>query len=269
MSIADEKYLAPVRADSGGKFPIASPLPARPAGAPAFETQWPVRLGDTDTDDRLRLDAVARYLQDIGFDNLDAVPEGNLHPAWIVRRTVVDVLAPIEFRDTVHLSRWSSGLSNRWCNMRVQIASERGGRIESEAFLININPETMRPGRMSDTFMAPMLAYTAEHRLRWRAALHARSDVSAEPRRFALRITDFDRMGHLNNAIYWAALEEAVVDRPDVLTLPYRAIVEHVGPVVQGDELWSRTWDEGSMRCVQLEVAGEARALARVQPLPA
>ncbi len=247
-------------------MPIATPLPTRPSGAPAFEQSRQVRLGDTDADERLRLDAIARYLQDIGFDNLDAVAEGDLHPAWIVRRTVIDVLAPIEFRDTVHLSRWSSALSNRWCNMRVRIEGERGGLVETEAFLININPDTMQPGRMTDTFMAPMLAHTTEHRLRWRAALAPAPADGSPVERFHLRVTDFDRMGHLNNAVYWEALEQVLADRSAGHELPYRAIVEHVGAVLSGDEVWLRSWDDGPACCAQLEVGGEARALARVEP---
>ncbi|MEV4239780.1 hypothetical protein AB0J47_31915 [Nocardia sp. NPDC049737] len=41
---------------------IPSVLPERPTVGTPFETGWPVRLADTDRDQRLRLDAIARYL---------------------------------------------------------------------------------------------------------------------------------------------------------------------------------------------------------------
>lgn len=247
---------------------IATPLPACPDITRAFAASWPVRLGDTDGQDRLRLDAVARYLQDIGFDHLDAVEDGDTHQAWIVRRTIIDVYEPIVFGDRVQLRRWADALSNRWCDMRIQLRGERGGHIEAAAFLIHIDPATGRPARMSDTFMAPMLATTTEHRLRWRAALTELDDTEVETAPFPLRVTDVDRLGHVNNAVYWEAVEETLAAHPDQHELPYRAIVEHVGPVMIGDKVALRTaLHPGNLR-LQLDVDGSARALASVQRLP-
>lgn len=246
---------------------IATPLPDCPDIEQAFATSWPVRLGDTDGHDRLRLDAVARYLQDIGFDHLDAVEDGDAHQAWIVRRTVIDVYEPIVFGDRVHLRRWADALSNRWCDMRIQLKGERGGHIEAAAFLIHIDPVAGRPARMSDAFMAPMLASTTEHRLRWRAALTELNGVAAEAVSFPLRVTDVDRLGHVNNAVYWEAVEEALAAHPEHHELPYRAIVEHVGPVMMGDKVALRTsLQPGSLR-LQVDVDGSARALGSVERL--
>ncbi|WP_227979820.1 acyl-[acyl-carrier-protein] thioesterase [Nocardia spumae] len=248
---------------------IAFPLTPCADESRAFHEHWPVRLGDTDGAERLRLDAVARYLQDIGYDHLQVVDEGDLHPGWIVRRTVMDVLRPIEFGDRVHLRRWPSALSNRWCNMRIQVRSENGGLIETEMFLIHVDIEAGRPARMSDRFMAPMLAATTQHRLQWRPALRARAGTGAEPRPFPLRVTDVDRYGHVNNAVHWGAVEEALARFPDATAAPYRVILEHAGPVMAGDEVLIRAWpDEDGLR-VQLEVDGSARTLARIEPLAA
>ncbi len=248
---------------------IASPLPACPDLSRAFHEQWPVRLGDTDGDERLRLDAVARYLQDIGYDHLQAVDEGDLHPGWIVRRTVIDVVTPIAFGDRVHLRRWPAALSNRWCNMRIQVGSENGGLIEAEMFLIHVDIEGGRPARMSDRFMAPMLAATTEHRLRWRAALREDAGADAESWSFPLRVTDVDRYGHVNNAVHWAAVEEALVRFADAQRPPYRVILEHAGPVMGGDDVSIRAWREAAGLRVQLEVDGSARTLARIETLAA
>ncbi|MFF0495155.1 acyl-[acyl-carrier-protein] thioesterase [Nocardia aobensis] len=248
---------------------IAFPLPACPDESRAFHEQWPVRLGDTDGDQRLRLDAVARYLQDIGYDHLKVVEDGDLHPGWIVRRTVIDVLRPIEFGDQVHLRRWPSALSNRWCNMRIQVRSENGGLIETEMFLIHVDIEAGRPARMTERFMAPMRAATGEHRLRWRAALREHSGDGGEVRPFPLRVTDVDRYGHVNNAVHWGAVEEALARFPDASAPPYRVILEHAGPVLGADEVLIRARRDEVGLHVQLEVDGSARTLARIEPLPA
>ncbi|MEU6559054.1 acyl-[acyl-carrier-protein] thioesterase [Nocardia nova] len=250
-----------------GLADIAFPLTPCPDESRAFHEQWPVRLGDTDGDARLRLDAVARYLQDIGYDHLKVVDEGDRHQGWIVRRTVIDVLRPIEFGDQVHLRRWPSALSNRWCNMRIQVRSELGGLIEAEMFLIHVDIAAGRPARMSERFMAPMLAATTEHRLRWRPALREQA-AAAEPRPFPLRVTDVDRYGHVNNAVHWEAIEEACARFPGVTASPYRVILEHAGPVMGTDEVRIRAWPGAGALHVQLEVDGEARTLARIEPVP-
>ncbi|GAB2660303.1 acyl-[acyl-carrier-protein] thioesterase [Nocardia goodfellowii] len=246
---------------------IAFPLPACLDESRAFHEQWPVRLGDTDDRQRLRLDGVARYLQDIGYDHLTVVEEGDLHPGWIVRRTVIDVLRPIEFGDQVHLRRWPAALSNRWCNMRIKIDSENGGLIETEMFLIHVDIEAGRPARMSDRFMAPMLAATTDHRLRWRAALAESAAPDAELWQFPLRVTDVDHYGHVNNAVHWEAVEEALARYPEFRARPYRVILEHAGPVLSGDEVRIRAWRADAALHVQLEVDGSARTLARVTAL--
>jgi hypothetical protein len=64
-----------------------------------FEREWPLRVADIDRYGRLRLDAAARHVQDIGQDQLRELGFEDVHPLWIVRRTMMDVINPIEFRD--------------------------------------------------------------------------------------------------------------------------------------------------------------------------
>jgi acyl-ACP thioesterase len=54
----------------------------------------------------------------------------------------------------------------RWCEKRVRIDGRKGGLIESEAFWINVNPDTLMPSRISDEFLEGLHATTNIHRLR-------------------------------------------------------------------------------------------------------
>ncbi|RJO75575.1 acyl-[acyl-carrier-protein] thioesterase [Nocardia panacis] len=247
---------------------IPSTLPERPIAAAAFETGWPVRLADTDRHRRLRLDGIARYLQDIGFDHLDAVDDGDIHRGWVVRRTVIDVVKPIRFGERAALRRWCSGLSNRWCNMRVTIAGSEGGLIETEGFLIHFGTESGVPARMTDRFMAPMLASTTEHRLRWRAALNDPVPESGVVERsFPLRVVDFDLQNHVNNAVYLGALEEVLAQEPELVTGPHRVIIEYVKPLTLGDDLRLVVRRSGGALDIWYTVEGEVRASCRVTAL--
>ncbi|WP_040734249.1 acyl-[acyl-carrier-protein] thioesterase [Nocardia tenerifensis] len=250
---------------------IPSVLPERPTAGTPFETGWPVRLADTDGNQRLRLDAIARYLQDIGFEHLDAVEDGDTHRGWVVRRTVIDVLKPIEFGERVTLRRWCSGLSTRWCNMRVQIAGDRGGLVETEAFLIHFGTESGLPARMSDRFMAPMLASTSEHRLRWKAALTDPAPPLDAPgvrvRPFPLRITDIDMLDHVNNSVYLSGVEEVLAEHDDLKSGPHRAIIEYVKPLKSGDDVELSAHRTGTALDIWFTVADETHAATRVMPL--
>ena len=62
-----------------------------------YRTAWRVATGDIDGDLHLRLDGVARYIQEVGAENLVDAGEADDHPHWLVQRTVIDVIEPIEF----------------------------------------------------------------------------------------------------------------------------------------------------------------------------
>ncbi|MEU4344946.1 acyl-ACP thioesterase domain-containing protein [Nocardia sp. NPDC023852] len=249
---------------------IPSVLPEPPTEGTPFETGWPVRVADTAPDQRLRLDAVARYLQDIGYEHLEAVEEGETHRGWVVRRTVIDVLKPIEIGERVTLRRWCSALSNRWCNMRVQVCGTRGGLMETEAFLIHFGTESGVPARMSDRFMAPMLASTTEHRLRWKAALTDPMPPADEPgvqtRPFPLRVTDIDLLNHVNNAVYLSAVEEVLADHAELKSGPHRTVIEYTKPVRFGDDLQLIARRAGSSLDLWFAVGSKSRAIARITP---
>ncbi|WP_069166394.1 acyl-[acyl-carrier-protein] thioesterase [Nocardia altamirensis] len=246
---------------------IPSVLPERPITVTPFETGWPVRLADTDGNQRLRLDAIARYLQDIGFEHLDAVPDGDTHRGWVVRRTVIDVLKPIQFGERVTLRRWCSGLSTRWCNMRVQICGSSGGLIETEAFIIHFGTESGVPARMSDRFLEPMLAHTTEHRLRWKAALSDPPPADGDVRPFPLRVTDIDMLDHVNNAVYLSGVEEVLADHTDLESGPHRAVIEYAKPLRTGDSVHLVATRSGSALDIWFTVADEPHAVARITPL--
>ncbi|GFG73419.1 acyl-[acyl-carrier-protein] thioesterase [Mycobacterium botniense] len=210
-----------------------------PDGHPdVFDRQWPLRVADIDRDGRLRLDAAARHIQDIGQDQLREMGFEETHPLWIVRRTMVDVIRPITFSDMLRLRRWCSGTSNRWCEMRVRIDGRKGGLIESEAFWININRETQMPSRISDDFLAGLQRTTSIDRLRWKAYLTAGSrDDALEIHEFPVRVTDIDLFDHMNNAVYWAVVEDYLAAHPALLKAPLRVTIEHEAPVALGDKL--------------------------------
>jgi acyl-ACP thioesterase len=210
-----------------------------PDGHPAvFDREWPLRVADIDRTGRLRLDAAARHIQDVGQDYMHELGFDDSHPLWVVRRNVIDVIRPIEFQDKLRLRMWCSGTSNRWCAMRVRIDGHNGGLIESDAFWININRDTLTPSRMSDDFLARLRRTTNVDRLRWKAYLKPGGREDAEQiREYPVRCTDIDLFDHMNNAVYWGVVEDYLSATPELLGGPLRVIIEHEAPVALGDKL--------------------------------
>jgi acyl-ACP thioesterase len=245
-------------------------LSALPATGYVYRTSWPVATGDLDGNLHLRLDGVARYIQEVGAENLVDAGEAEDHPHWLVQRTVIDVIEPIEFPNDVSFSRWCSALSSRWCTMRVDLIGGAGGRIETEGFWIAINSKTLTPQRVSETLIERFASTTDVHRLRWRPWLKNPTAVdNTVP--FALRRTDIDIFEHVTNTAYWHAIHEVMALVPEICTAPYRAVIEYRRPIKYGEDVtiqWTRNGaGDGPDVQIALTVGADVRAAALLRKL--
>ncbi|WP_370329275.1 acyl-[acyl-carrier-protein] thioesterase [Mycolicibacterium hippocampi] len=241
-------------------------LSAMPETGYVYRTSWPVATGDLDGNLHLRLDGVARYIQEVGAENLVDAGEAEDHPHWLVQRTVIDVIEPIEFPNDITFSRWCSALSSRWCTMRVDLVGSDGGRIETEGFWIAINSKTLTPQRVSDTLIERFASTTDVHRLKWRPWLENPGNPD-QTMAFPLRRTDIDIFEHVTNTAYWHAVHEVIALVPDVCTPPYRTVIEYRRPIKYGEDItvgWSRHGDDVQ---IALSVGEEVRAAALLRKL--
>lgn len=250
---------------------LVTMLPDRGAAVPYFGAQYRIRAGDVDQELRLRLDSVARYLQDVANDNLGASTFGSSDPFWLVRRTIIDVVEPISWPGTLSLERWCSALSTRWANMRVRVKAapeadrlnptpRPGGLIETESFWINVNESGM-PARISDGGFEYLSSMTSEHRLRWKqlnssVPPDSHAPGTADDRPHILRATDFDPFKHVNNSSYWAVIEDELIEHPDLTDGPHRAVIEYLRPVAPGSRMTVRRSRVGDRLSVWMIVDG-------------
>lgn len=175
-----------------------------------FEYNRKVRLGDTTPRGRLRLDSVARYLQDVANDDArDAYLTDAMW--WILRRTKLVVDEPFSFDEKVELTTWCSGYGSRWAERRTELVGDAGGRVSAVALWVSVDSETGAPRRIGDEFVAAYEEASGGRKVR--ARLHhgdPPSTSSASP--WAIRYVDLDVIGHVNNAVYWAAVEESMAE---------------------------------------------------------
>jgi acyl-ACP thioesterase len=260
-------------------YPFTPALEERLERARFFEATYRVRTGDVDQQMRVRLDGTARYLQDIANDNIEATDFHDSDPFWIVRRTVIDVIEPITWPATVTLQRWCAALSTRWTNMRVRITAEHEtnrfnpemrppGLIETEAFWINVNDKGM-PSRITDEAFDMLAAMTDEHRLRWKT-MHPTPlpEDDGTDREHILRSTDFDPFRHLNNAAYWEAVEDELLDHTDIVDAPHRAVIEYLRPITPGVSITLRRRRIGDELLMWMIVDDQVAATVSVTRAP-
>jgi acyl-ACP thioesterase len=205
-----------------------------PAEGRTYAHRRRVHLADGSPKGRLRLDAGARMLQDVSDeDTTDAgFPPGE---PWVVRRAELLVHEFPAFRDEVDVCTWCSGIGGRWAERRVRIEGVDGrGRVEAAVLWVHLDASG-RPARLPERF-EPLYGVAARGRtVRARLRHEGRPPDGAGTSPFPLRFTDFDMMDHVNNAVSWVPVEEALAARPE-LRAPLRVSVEHPAPIDAGAE---------------------------------
>lgn len=185
----------------------ATELLPHPASGRLFSTERKVRLSDASPGGRLRLDAVARYLQDIANDDAgDArLPDAMF---WVVRRTLIRVTVPASVGENLTLTTWCSGHGSRWAERRTQLVGDEGGAIDAVSVWVSVDGETGRPKRLEQQFF-DIWGEAAAGRVVRARLLHP-APTSPSGSAWPIRYADLDVVGHVNNAVYWTAVEEAM-----------------------------------------------------------
>jgi acyl-ACP thioesterase len=229
-----------------------------------FRSNRRIRLSDRDADGRLRLDAVARYLQDVASDDVDETGWGAPEHLWVVRHLRIEVVSPPVDDDRVELATWSSGSAALAAARRMSLLGDRGGRVELDSVWIHLDRE-VRPARIGD-FGAYREA-TAGRLISTRLQLAAPpSGALRIP--WPLRVTDVDVLGHVNNAAYWHAVEHLLQrsDGPDPCR-PLRARLDHRHPIDLGEDVELATASGDDRLQVAFVAEGVAKAVAVVEAL--
>jgi acyl-ACP thioesterase len=204
-----------------------------------------VRLGDAGIDGRLRLDALARFLQDVANDDAREAL-GDDASSWVVRRMFVEVRAWPRFGEVVALTTFLGGVGGRWAERRTSVDGRDGGNVECAALWVHVDFATGRPAPLPASFLPMYGQVYGERKVSGRLTLPG---VAADAQRvpWAVRAADFDILGHVNNAAYWVPVEEAldafdgVVSRRARFELEYKLAIEphHAVDLARhGDLLW-------------------------------
>ncbi len=222
-----------------------------PESGRVFEHTLLPGIADGIGDMRIRLDAVARWLQDVAYaDLIDAGFEQE--GVWIVRRVRLRVQAFPRFGEPVTVRTFCSGVG-RFSAERRSTVRGATGRVDAVALWVWIDAsgEPMRfPERFVDIYGESAAGRGAPIRLR-----HPEPPAAAERSEWSFRAADVDVAGHVNNSHYWAPLEEQLAGtQPDGID----AEIEHREPALPGPAVVLRqgsgTWIAGADGAVHASI---------------
>jgi acyl-ACP thioesterase len=230
-----------------------------------YSSRRRVRLSDMDGHGRLRLDSVARFLQDIAIDDVQETGWGMPEHLWFVRRIRIDVLQPFVGDREVELTTWCNGVAAIAAGRRWSLAGDAGGRIEVDSVWIHLDSGA-NPSRIED-FGVYAEAAGGRHVSTKLELPDPPPDSPGTP--WSLRATDVDLHGHVNNAIYWQAVEELL---PALTVDPRRRLtaeLDHRQQIDFGETIELVPFDDEGCGAVAFVAGGSAiRAVGRIGHTP-
>jgi acyl-ACP thioesterase len=234
-----------------------------PSDARTFSSQRTVRLADLDARGRLRLDAIARFLQDVAIEDVDETGWGMPEHLWFVRSIRLDLVAPFLDDRTVELVTWSSGLAAVAAGRRWSVTGDAGGRLEVDSVWIHLGPDG-RPARIED--FEPYAEASRGRLVSTRLTLAEPGEPDAVVP-WPLRVTDVDRHGHVNNAVHWQAVEHVLADGGPDPRSPLRARLDYREALDLGERVELAVVHDGPRLTLALRAEGRTKAVATVEPL--
>jgi acyl-ACP thioesterase len=240
---------------------VLDPAIPVPTAGRTFSAARRVGLADLDRHGRVRLDAIARLLQDVAIDDVQETGWGTPSHLWFVRRIRIDMHEPFLDDRRIELTTWCSGLAAIAAGRRWSLTGDSGGRAEVDSVWIHLGPD-QRPSRI-EGFGIYGEATGGRHVSTKLELPDLPDDAAVVP--WPLRASDVDLHGHVNNAIHWQAVEHALAASELDPAGPLVAELDYCEPIDLGDEVELVATADDATLLAGLRAAGTVKAVARVE----
>jgi acyl-ACP thioesterase len=170
-----------------------------------------VHLGDVNPFGRMRLDAMARAVQDIATADASDALDGSAF-AYVLRKLTLTIRQTPRLGERLSMTTFCGGMARSWAERRTSITGDGGAQFEAAAIWVPIDTSG-RPCRLPSDFLAAYGEATAGRRVEARLS-HAGSpkvgEIGVSTANWLVRYTDLDTLGHVNNAAHWCAIEDVL-----------------------------------------------------------
>jgi acyl-ACP thioesterase len=227
-----------------------------PTGGRVFTQEQRPGLADCAPSGRLRLDALARWLQDVAWSDVDDAGLAG-RAVWVVRRTRMLVKRFPRFGERLSVATFCSGLGRMWAERRTTVKrqGESQASVEAVSLWVHLDPVSRHPTPLTREEIAEYEVAAAGRRVTARLR-HGPARSVDDRSSWTFRATECDVAGHINNAAYWAPLEEELLGNTRADVDPIDVELEFRTPAQPGEKLVLR---EGDRRWI-VDPDGETHA---------
>jgi acyl-CoA thioester hydrolase len=180
-------------------------------------SRFQVSIFDLDAYGELRPNGMLRFLQQaashasaaVGYDVEWYERAGTL---WVIRRTIVDFLAPVIYRDELEVRTWVSDIRRVRSQREYEVWRSRDDTIVARGATDWVYVDLARsvPVRPPDEMRLRLMPDVGAQPRPPRAAAAAPAHAVRDTRR--VELADLDSVAHVNNAHYAVYAEQAVCD---------------------------------------------------------
>ena len=165
-------------------------------------------LADVAPSGRVRLDALAGWIQDVSYSDMENAGLAGI-AVWVIRKMRIDVTRFPRFGESFELRTFCSGFGRMWAERRVSIVPVDGseGGVESVTLWVHLDPRTRRPFPLTPPEIVTFREAARGRRVSARLRHRPPEGVLAE-RPWHFRHGECDLAGHVNNSAYLRPLEE-------------------------------------------------------------
>jgi acyl-ACP thioesterase len=181
---------------------------------------------------------------------------------WVLRRTRIAVAPFPRFAEHLRLDTFCTGAGPMWAERRTVItgSGEWQPLVQAIALWVHLDPLTGQPMPLTAAEIEVYGESVGDWQLSARLR-HPRPTGSEPGRGWRFRAVDCDLAGHVNNAAYWAVLEEELLSGPEPDTID--AEIEFRAAAQPGE----MTVLSGAEMCWITGPSGELYASIARQPL--
>ncbi len=211
-------------------------LVPRPADGRLYAHQVRPGLGDCAPSGRIRLDALARWMQDVAYADVEDAGVAD-RAIWVIRRARLHVARFPRFGERFRVTTFCSGLGRMWAERRTTIAREgsSNGDVEAVALWVHLDPATQRPCPLTPEEVHTYGAGAAGERRVTARLRHPPAPDGAASDPWHFRAAECDLADHVNNAAYWLPLEEELLAGPEPDAIDVE--IEHRTPAQPGEKV--------------------------------
>jgi acyl-ACP thioesterase len=210
-------------------------LVPRPREGRVFEQIFRPGFADCAPSGRIRLDALARWLQDVAYADVVEAKVAD-KAVWVVRRTRIRVQRFPRFGETYLLATFCSGLGRMWAERRTSVsqvgsAGSTENEVEAVSLWVHLDAADWRPIPFSEEEAAVYGASAGGRRVTARLR-HPLPNAHERKSAWSFRATELDIAGHINNAAYWQPLDRERLRRDPRVDRAGRPYIHSRSPLI-------------------------------------